>query len=209
VLSHVSFILNSAGKNTAPIAGLKYQCDKKDKEAMHVLVDPSNKRKSADLQLLENYTSSSKCDLTPQQKKKQRTVSPVNINDDKSAPPLPVPANGTQYTKHEVIEILKDHPQTGSSEKAAMIASMVEKNLVPCNSATIYRLMQNHHKGKVCPNPDWVKGRPPLLSHQAKSELKECMMKDVGRSFGKDDINDTIVNKRNEMIKEAGRDTLS
>jgi hypothetical protein len=99
---------------------------------------------------------------------------------------------------------LKDHPQTGSSEKAAMIASMVEKNLVPCNSATIYRLMQNHHKGKACPNPDWVKGRPPLLSHQAKSELKECMMKDVGRSFGKDDINDMIVNKRNEMIKEVG-----
>jgi hypothetical protein len=95
---------------------------------MHVLVDPSNKRKSADLQLLENYTSSSKCDLTPQQNKKQRNVSPVNINDDKPAPPLPVPANGTQYTKHEVIEILKDRPQTGLSEKAAMIASMVEKN---------------------------------------------------------------------------------
>jgi hypothetical protein len=157
-LSQISTILNNAGKTTSPIAGVKYQCDKKEiqkkRDALKMLTDPSNKRKSADHHLLECYSATATVgrEVTPKQKKKkQRTVTPECNDNDTSelVLSLPPPINGSQYDKHEVINILKVYPLTGSSEKAAKIGAMIKQKLVPCHAATIYRLMDNHHAGKV------------------------------------------------------------
>jgi hypothetical protein len=60
-LSQISTILNRAGTTTSPIARVKYQCDNKEnpkkRDALKMLTDPSNKRKTADHQLLESYSA--------------------------------------------------------------------------------------------------------------------------------------------------------
>jgi hypothetical protein len=88
-----------------------------------MLADPSTKRKSADHQLLESYSATVGREVTPKQKKTQRIVTPdCNANDiSESVVSLPPPVNGSQYNKHEVINILKVYPLTGSSKNAAKI----------------------------------------------------------------------------------------
>jgi hypothetical protein len=125
-LSQISTILNSAGKTTSPIAGVKYQCDKKENQkkrvALKMLADPSNKRKSADHQLLESYSATVSSEVTPKQKKKQRIVTPEsNANDiSELVVSLPPTVNGSQYNKHEVINILKVYPLTDKAKASAM-----------------------------------------------------------------------------------------
>jgi hypothetical protein len=64
--------------------------------------------------------------------------------------------------------------------------------------------MDNHHAGKACLNPDWGGGRPSMLSNKAKAELKDELLKDNCKSYDCDEIQEMVIEKRNEMIEEAG-----
>ena len=67
VLSKVALVLKGSVKYIAPFPSIKYVCDCKGSNKKSQLVESDNRRKSPDMQLLENYnsTSSPQADMTP------------------------------------------------------------------------------------------------------------------------------------------------
>ena len=52
-------VLNESGKSVATIGSVKVICDHNEQHMMKYIVDPANKWKSLDTQMLESYTSNS------------------------------------------------------------------------------------------------------------------------------------------------------
>eukprot|EP00956_Cyclotella_meneghiniana_P006761 scaffold9017_cov66-Cyclotella_meneghiniana.AAC.2 len=135
VMTTVSSILIEAGKETAPIAGVKYICEKNERKTIQevVLNNNSKKNQSTDLLMLKSYLSSKLESHQPPQAQKRPspatpTPTPTNKRTRTNAVTpttdevcIRTPANGSQYTKQEVVDILKDFPQGRSAEKKRFI----------------------------------------------------------------------------------------
>ena len=97
-IEKVECVLNSSGKHIAPIASVKTICDRKNRALLKEIIDPGNKRKSPNIQILEHYTSSSNC-----VKPKQTNVVPKRKRDGQvrsnKTVDLPPPAHGSQYSR--------------------------------------------------------------------------------------------------------------
>ena len=144
VLMKISTVLNDAGRHLAPIPSVKVICDRKERKMLKETVDPTNKRKSPDYQVLESFKATHE---TPKQSKKpcliRSTKSAAKSSTKSKRIALPTPGNGTEYTKHEALNILLGLPDNAgrSSERSQAVNQMIVDKYVPCHRATLYRLI--------------------------------------------------------------------
>jgi hypothetical protein len=117
--------LNDISKKLAPIGSVKYVHKRTEDKRKFKVVAESNTRMSPDLQLVCNFINS-KGDIhkvTPPKKKLRTTTSCMpsevthSINDDIK---LPLPVNGHEYRKPEVVNILSLYKKGSKSIGLAM-----------------------------------------------------------------------------------------
>mgnify|MGYP006178086503 CR=1 FL=1 len=107
---------------------------------MKDIVDPTNQRKSLDIQMLESYTSKSTI-VTPKFSKSKKFCS-ICQSSTTTLPntiSLPTPKNGVVITHHN----MKD---------ADVIKRMLELNYIPCGKSTFYRYYKDYKEGKPIVN---------------------------------------------------------
>jgi hypothetical protein len=207
-LLKVSSVLTDSAKHIAPIASIKTVCDRNDKRKMKEIVDPTNKRKSADYQMLESY---SKGGTTPLNKKKRAyQVTPTSsAKKAKKAKQirLPAPINGTEYTKAEVISIIV----SSEYKKSDVIRQMIRDQLIPCDQCTVYRLIQKHNAGIVILDQEWNSGgRPRVFTTKMLEQVNENHLQgEHGRSYSKDEVKTFLLQHRKKLIEESGHISLN
>ncbi len=117
--------LNGISKSLAPICSVKYVHKRTEGKRKFEVVDESNTRMSPDLQLVCSYVTS-KGDsqyITPPKKKFRTTMSHMTsevsdcVNDDIK---LPLPVNGHEYRKPEVVNIPSSYKKGSKSIELAM-----------------------------------------------------------------------------------------
>jgi hypothetical protein len=105
---------------------------------------------------------------------------------------LPIPGNRHQYTKPEALEELL------ANDNQAAVKIMIKFKHVPCGKSSLYRMLQNRNQGKPILNSAWsVGGRPSVLEDTAISSIVQWLSNDVGRTYGRKDVNDLIITQQN------------
>jgi hypothetical protein len=200
VLQKISTVLNDTGRHIAPIPSVKVICDRNERKMIKETVDPNNKRKSPDFQLLESFKSAH---ATPKQNKKPCLVrsakstakSTTKISSKFERITLPPPNNGIEYSKHEAINVILGLSPT---ERSQAVHQMIGDKYVPCHKATLYRLLEAKKAGKLIPDTPWSSsGRPKLISDDAIDSLVAKVREENGRSYDPDEMNKLLVAKRN------------
>jgi hypothetical protein len=116
---------NDVSKKLAPVGSVKYVHKRTEDKRKFEMVDESNTRMSPDLQLVCNYVNS-KGDthkVTPPKKNLRTTTSCMPsevshcVNNDIK---LPLPVNGHEYRKPEVVNILSSYKKGPKSIGLAM-----------------------------------------------------------------------------------------
>ena len=103
-----------------------------------------------------------------------------NYNNDQS-PSIPIPANEHHHTKLEALQELV------SNESKAAVEHMIELIYVAW-------ILQNHNEGKLILNTAWsTGGRPRVLEDTAISSIVQRLSNDVGRTYGRKEVNDLII----------------
>jgi hypothetical protein len=163
------------------------------------IVNPSNKRKSADVQILEAYNqaTSSQDLVTLQPFKRQSTPRNVTSSALTKLLPLPVPSEGNQYNKIETVLLLYEYQMKAPNLVGTVVNQMLSQHLVGCTRSTLYPLLSEKKKGQPIINTPWsTAGRPRLLDDNGLAEIVDDLHKENGRSFGKADINKRIIEKK-------------
>ena len=152
-------------------------------QSLEALAAKGKRGKTAD-------ATAGKEETTPEKKKRKKyQMSPLNVNVDDAVLVLPPPANGTQYRKPEVADILAQYP-VKSRERGAVVDKMIALNYIPrprgetkdaSLKRTIRRLMEKH--AKSTPGRIWADlgtlhtmgGRTPWRSSvpSGRSQLPE------------------------------------
>ena len=129
--------LNDISKSLAPISSMKYVHKRTEGKRKLKVVDESNTRMSPDLQLVCDYVSSKgdTHNVTPPKKKLRTTTSRTTskmshcVNDDIK---LPLPVNGHEYRKPEVVNILSLYKKGSKSIGLAMKKNIQLKYVPVC-----------------------------------------------------------------------------
>ena len=204
-LAKVSSILNNAGKDMAPLPYVKYHCNRNENKMRKAVVDSTNKRKSADLQMLEAFKSSETISV---QKAKEHATRPKKKSRTANECELPAPVNGIAYKMKEALDILMTYPDGRSTERSKAMDAMIEQKLVPCTKKTLYQNLKKTKEGSCEGNRDWALGRPRIVNEQVMDRVPTEMTKDIGRSFGRKDVMNLLIRERNKTIEEAGHTPL-
>ena len=100
---------------------------------------------------------------------------------------LPIPANGHQYTKPEALAVLL------ANDSQAAVKQMIESKYVPCGKSSLYRMLRFHNQGNPILNTAWSTGRPRILEETAISSIVQQLSSDVGRTYGRKEVNNLIM----------------
>ena len=168
LLTYAADTIDDMGKVLAPIASVKYVHDRNERKRKSDVVDPNNPRMGPDLQLISDYVTTERkkeCtarEVTPLKKKSMSSSRAKNAsngedgNEHKDAHIiLPVPSNGYQYRKSEVVKILWEYP-SGSKDRGKAGRKMIRLGHVPCDERTIRRLMERKAKNQPILDNDWT-----------------------------------------------------
>jgi len=94
--------------------------------------------------------------------------------------------------------------------KYCSVKHMIKLKYVPCGKSSLYRMLQNHNQGKPILNSAWsVGGRPRVLEDTAISSIVQRLSNDVGRTYGRKEVNGLIIAQQNQMLNDAGNIPLS
>jgi hypothetical protein len=212
VLSKVALVLKGSVKYIAPFLSIKYVCDRKGSNKKSQLVESDNKRKSPDMQLLDNYnsTGSPQADMTPKQSKRS-CQSTSSKNETTAAITLPKPTSGKYYTKPEMVEVLAGYLDGYSGTRANAIKEIIDNEYVPCTSMTIYQILNAHKNKEVILDTEWNKaGRPRLVVKKILAAVEETIAQNgSGRSYGKKVISSMITEEKNKAIQAVGHIPLT
>jgi hypothetical protein len=139
LLMHAADCLREVSPTIAPIARVSYAQKRTNNKRKNDVLDESNTQMSRDLQLVCDYLSQEERrkrgdmhEVTPP-KKKLRTVSHSPSNDslvDGDDIDLPLPLNGREYRKPEVVKILVSYNK-GSKEIRSAMRTMIKLKYVP------------------------------------------------------------------------------
>ena len=123
---------------------------------------------------------------------------------------LPIPKNGTCYTKFEAMEYIElTFPEQNLKGRSKAIDEMIRQRFIPCKRTAIYDMLKKRKQGSIVLNSDWTKGRPRIVDDTNIHEIISNMHNSRGRAFGKEDINNIIVEHKKKMIHEANHIPLS
>jgi hypothetical protein len=111
----------------------------------------------------------------------------------------PIPTNGYQYTKSEASEVLL------TNDSRAAVKEMIKSKYAPCGKSSLYRMLQSHNQGIPILNTAWsTGGRPRVLKDTAISSIVQRLSNDVGRTYGRKEVNELIIDHRNQLFNDAG-----
>ena len=119
------------GKYISDIPGLKLQIKRGEKSLTKEVVK-DNKRKNEHTQLLKHFITPYSPVSTNNPPKRRRLTR--GRTDSDAEVEIPEPANGTQYTKFKMLNILQD---TDSGKRKKAIQLMIKLNYVPVKKAAI------------------------------------------------------------------------
>ena len=107
---------------------------------MKEVVDPTNKSKSADFQILESYSTKSLMTVNPEQNKQQQLN---RQSKEHNQILLPIPKNGTCYTKFEALEYIEStFPDQNLKGRSKAIDEMIRQRYIPCKRTAIYDMLK-------------------------------------------------------------------
>jgi len=208
-LSKIASIIENSGKHIAPIAGAKIACDRIERAALKDAVDPTNKRKSVDYQILEMYAMKSSMALNPEQNKRCRSSRQSKVQENHLEITLPIPQNGTCYTKFEALEFIESkYPEHNLKGRSKAIDEMIRQKYIPCKRTAMYDMLKKRKEGRIVLNNEWSNGRPRIVDDKDIHQIVSNMHNSCGRAYGKEDINNIIVDHQKKKILEANRKPL-
>jgi hypothetical protein len=201
--------LNDISKKLAPIGSVKYVHKRTEDKRKFEVVDESNTRMSPDLQLVYDYVNS-KGDthkVTPPKKKLRTTTSRMPsevshcVNDDIK---LPLPVNGHEYRKPEVVNILSSYKK-GSKSIGLAMKKIIQLKYVPVCVRSLCWLVKMAMNGKPVLDTDWTSaGRPPLATIDEIKSIAENMEYQSGCTILPDDVSKILSDWHMMKIKDAG-----
>lgn len=213
-LLKILYTVEQSAKHLNPMAGLKVivERDLKKEENQVLNSDKGKKRKSKDIAVLAHYVTPHKLVSTNPPKRQRVTRSAATTALKEIPLNLPVPRDGKQYDKHEMLDIVEDLADGGrySTQRSQAIKQMIELKYVPCKKSTLYNMISDRKEKKAVENIPWKgKGRRPLLDDTGFNEIVASLHKNLGRSFGAADIEKAILDYRRKKIIEAGHQPLN
>lgn len=119
--------------------------------------------------------------------------------------PLPPPANGSQYTKREAVNLVLK-TKKASAERRHCMEAMIYRGYVPATVKTIYRVVHREERGEPLLDTEWVgNGRPALLTN-GEVDAIVSEMKDGGcEIFSRDDIERILIAAvREKHVRQGG-----
>ncbi len=164
------------------------------------MVDESNTRMNPDLQLVCNYDTyhgkiigreviCMKC----HKKLRISSRTPADIshcdNDDVE---LPLPVNGREYRKPEVVNILASYKK-GSKEIGLAMKNMIQLKYVPVCDRSLQRMIERANNGRI-----------PVASLDEIKAIAEKMEDQSGRTISQDDVTKLLSDHHMKKIKDAG-----
>jgi hypothetical protein len=145
--------------------------------------------------------------LFPKQKKKKETkrrrpkqVKPPPILN------LPLPQNGTMYTKIEAVAVLSQYPKS-SRERGQAFKAVVELGYVPQSKTALYTLMKRAEEGRhpIANDLEWNEvGRPKQLD-DSEVDAIVSRIENEGHVYGTQDVRNVLVEAaRRKAILRGG-----
>ena len=132
-----------------------------------------------DLHVTKIKPRSSPKDATKPPESKPRSSPKVATKSPESndAVHLPLPRNGSVYTKSEALEVLSSFPKY-SKERGLAIRIASEEGYIPNNSRNIYKFLEKAERGANIDDTCWkVRADMQNIWEQRFSELKEFKRK--------------------------------
>lgn len=119
--------------------------------------------------------------------------------------PLPPPANGSQYTKREAVDLVLKTAKASVQRRWCMEA-MIYKGYVPATVKTIYRVVHKEERGEPLLDTDWGgNGRPALLTNGEVDAIVSEMKGGGCEIFSRADIEKILIAAvREKHIRQGG-----
>ena len=206
-------------KDLAPIPGVNYVHRRMEvKRKSDVVNKSSNSCLSPDLQLVCDYVAhkdrkkrGDTHEITPL-KKKLRVSSHHDCCLSSDDVILPLPANGHDYRKQEVAEILSAY-QKGTTKMTSTMNKMIKLKYVPCGIHTLCHPMVS---ATDCEKPildtDWISaggGHPPIATIVEIKTMANSMECQSGRVWSDSDMSQALSDSHMTKIEQAGFFSLS
>jgi len=177
--------------------------------ALKDAVDPTNKCKSVDYQILEMYAMKSSMALNPEQNKRCRSSRQSKVQENHLEITLPIPQNGTCYTKFKALEFIESkYPEHNLKGRSKAIDEMIRQKYIPCKRTAMYDMLKKRKEGRIVLNNEWSNGRPRIVDDKDIHQIVSNMHNSCGHAYGKEDINNIIVDHQKKKILEANHKPL-
>jgi hypothetical protein len=141
--------------------------------------------------------------LTPRPYKKKSS-------DEAKECTLPLPQNGSTYTKSEAVNVAKQFKKQ-SRERGLAIETMIKKGYVPGSARTMQRLLERDAEGKPIMDTDWATmGRTSVLSNDEVDAIVDQLKQHYNGDMclmGKVDIKQVVKNAIREKAAKLGGTT--
>jgi hypothetical protein len=233
-LRHSSKPLNAAALHSAPMPGCKKAHEQEERQKHSdakaaIAKEEKNKKKKNQPQklpevlLLHDYVKMKKEEaalapakaISPDDKRLTRSSTSKKVSTSRVAAfdqsELPVPKDGSCYSKPEVIKVMKDilNAPGKSPSRWQIIKAIVSSKYVPVGARTIERLMNKDENGEVILDDPWLppkggqqKAVPDHVVAETAAKLRDSWS-NKGLNLQKV-VKDMIMNYRASLQEKAG-----
>jgi hypothetical protein len=127
------------------------------------------------------------------------------FNDDTTT--MPIPPSGCAY--FSIHDAMNEYEKFGKGIK--LIEFWIRNSYILCKKTRFFKLYKMYKSNTLPPDANWIDdaGRKPILSLQQVQDLvlgtQSCSS---GRSYSLNDINDTLIQAKEEHMKQKGKSVL-
>ena len=91
-----------------------------------------------------------------------------------------------------------------------IINHMITSNLIPCGKDTINRMLKDKKNRKAILDTDWSgRGQSRIVNDYMMADIIADLHNETGRTFGKEDVNQLIMNHCNDKLTKVGHIPLN
>ena len=203
--------ISKMANTLSPITGVGYIHNRKKNKREREVIENGNSTLSHSEQLIFHYLQESN-GVTHPNKRIRRTVAAVTPSPRVNRTKLPSPANGVEFTKLEIAEIIAT-TQYRTAERADIIEKMVPHLAsfgIIVQKWTLRRMMAEYAQGKPIVGKFQLKsGRPAYCTLEEVKQIADASEEFKGKVISKEDISNMIVAKHSERYKTAGVKVLT
>lgn len=147
-------------------------------------------------------TPPSKCMVLIHPRNRAKGIQDKNMTERHLIVSVPDPYYGSEYTPKEVYSLLAT--AAGPTERGRMVAQLLERRLVPCGRANLYKLLKKWGKDGPPTDNEWNRrGWPPILNTMEVKQVCEEHFSNHGRTLTERDLVDALKSMRKSAAKKG------